>query len=139
MFNTNEIEQRLSAYGDFLLKQSMVAPGKEQYFITWVRNFFYDEDSLKGRTWEEKLPQFLEKLAAKPKIAPWMVDQADQAVRLYFQNFYAAAKNPPTQNTDNPPASNESGVFDSQKTLNDLKEWMRISSTMPTRPNNLRQ
>ena len=121
----SEIEQKLSVYGDFLLKRSMVSPGKEQYFISWVRSFFYDESSLKGRTWEEKLPQFLETLASKPQIAPWMVDQADQAVRLYFQNFNAAEKASTTE-ACHPPTKNETGMYDSQKALNELKEWMRI-------------
>ena len=109
----SEIEQKLSVYGDFLLKRSMVSLGKEQYFISWVRSFFYDESSLKGRTWEEKLPQFLETLASKPQIAPWMVDQADQAVRLYFQNFDVAEKASATE-ACHPPTKKESGMYDSQ-------------------------
>jgi integron integrase len=121
----SEIERRLSSYGGFLLKSSMVSPGKEQYFISWIRSFFYDEGSFKGRTWEEKLPQFLEKLSNRPQIAPWQVDQAEQAIRLYFQNFYGAEKATVSE-TCRPSANSESDVFDSQKTLNDLKEWMRI-------------
>ncbi len=54
--------------------------------------FLYDEGSFKGRTWEQKLPQYLEALASKPNITPWQVDQAEQAIRLYFQNFYATEK-----------------------------------------------
>jgi hypothetical protein len=72
----SEIERRLSSYGDFLLKRSMISPGKEQYYIFWIRRFFYDESSFKGGTWEEKLPQYLDKLAGEPQIAPWQVDQA---------------------------------------------------------------
>ncbi|MEA2115325.1 MAG: integron integrase [Thermodesulfobacteriota bacterium] len=123
--NKNEIEQRLSAYGDFLLKRSMVAPGKETFFIFWVRRFLNSESSFKGRSWEDKLPQYLEQLAGEPQIAPWQVDQADQAVRLYFQNYYAAAKSPVkgknTRFTPDDPA-----WFDSRKALADMKEWMRI-------------
>jgi len=120
----SEIERRLSSYGDFLLKRAMVLPGKEQYFILWVRRFFYDESSFKGRTWEEKLPQYLERLAGDPQIAAWQVDQADQAVRLYFQNFYAAEKLP-AQNDACSTAGN-SKWFDHRKALENLKEWMRI-------------
>jgi len=50
MFNKIEIERRLSSFGDFLLNRSMVAPGKEKYFISWIRGFFYDEGTFKGRT-----------------------------------------------------------------------------------------
>ena len=120
----NEIERRLSSYGDFLLKRAMVSPGKEQCFILWVRRFFYAESSFKGRTWEEKLPQYLDRLAGEPKIASWQVDQADQAVRLYFQNFYAAEKLPAKGTLGS--TIEDPGWFDSQKALEDLKEWMRI-------------
>ena len=123
--NKNKIEQRLSAYGDFLLKRSMVAPGKETFFIFWVRRFLNSENSFKGRGWEDKLPQYLDQLAGEPQIAPWQVDQADQAVRLYFLNYYAAVKSPVkskcTSLTPDDPA-----WFDSRKALEDMKEWMRI-------------
>ncbi len=42
-----EIEQTLSSYGDFLLKGSFVVPGKEIYFIIWLRRFFNDTYLLK--------------------------------------------------------------------------------------------
>jgi len=125
MLKKNEIERRLTSYGDFLLKRSMVTPGKEQYFIFWIRRFFSDESSFKGRTWEEKLPQYLDKLAGEPQIAPWQVDQADQAVRLYFHNFYAAGK-PSSKEICTPSTKDTPGLVDSQKALDDLKEWMRI-------------
>jgi integron integrase len=124
--NKNKIEQRLSAYGDFLLKRSMVAPGKETFFIFWVRRFLNSENSFKGRGWEDKLPQYLDQLAGEPQIAPWQVDQADQAVRLYFLNYYAAVKSSVkskcTSLTPDDPA-----WFDSRKALEDMKEWMRIN------------
>ena len=123
--NKNKIEQRLSAYGDFLLKRSMVAPGKETFFIFWVRRFLNSENSFKGRGWEDKLPQYLDQLAGEPQIAPWQVDQADQAVRLYFLNYYTAVKSSVkskgTSLTPDDPA-----WFDSRNALEDMKEWMRI-------------
>lgn len=125
MLKKNEIEQRLSSYGDFLLKRSMVSPGKGQYYILWIRRFLNDESSFKGQTWEEKLPQYLEKLASEPQIAPWQVDQADQAVRLYFQNFYATEKSL-VKETCSGSTNDEPVLIDSQKALKDLKEWMRL-------------
>jgi len=44
--------RRLSVYGDFLLKRSMVASGKEQFFINWVRQFLSEEVDLKGEKWQ---------------------------------------------------------------------------------------
>lgn len=90
-----------------------------------MRRFFFDENSFKGRTWEEKLHQYLEKLAGDPQLAPWQVDQADQAIRLYFQNFYAAEKGP-AKGMDNTASRDDPELFDSENALKYLKEWMRI-------------
>jgi hypothetical protein len=48
----SEMGRRLSVYGDFLLKRSMVASGKEQFFINWVRQFLSEEVDLKGEKWQ---------------------------------------------------------------------------------------
>ena len=66
MFTKNEIEQKLSSYGDFLLQRSMIASGKEQYFVSWIRGYFQSESIFKGRTWEEKLPQYLKNSLLNP-------------------------------------------------------------------------
>jgi len=89
--NQNEIEQRLSAYGNFLVKRQMVASGKK-IFIVWLKRYFKKEPCFKGHVWEDKLPQFLNQLSQDPQWAPWQIDQAEQAVRLYFFNFYARQK-----------------------------------------------
>ena len=107
------------------MKRAMVSPGKEKYFILWLRRFFNDESSFKGRSWEEKLPQYLERLANDTQIASWQVDQADQAVRLYFQNFYAAEKLA-AQGTSSCSTVENPGWYAPQESLDDLKEWMRI-------------
>ena len=107
------------------MKRAMVSPGKEKYFILWLRRFFNDESSFKGRSWEEKLPQYLERLANDTQIASWQVDQADQAVRLYFQNFYAAEKSA-AQGTSSCSTVENPGWYAPQESLDDLKEWMRI-------------
>ncbi len=120
-----EIEQRLSSYGDFLLKRAMVASGKERYFISWVRRFLQNEDSFKGSKWEDMLPQYLEYLERDSHIASWQLDQAHQAVTLYFQNFLGA----PGTVVEMPASSisdEEVVVFDAAKVLGDLKEWLRI-------------
>ena len=122
--NRNTIEKRLTSYGDFLLRQQMVAPGKEKYFIIWLRRYFNQEASFKGKTWEDKLPQYLDLLSREPEIAAWQVDQAEQAVRLYFFNFYARQKKSAKKSIADSSCNN--GGVDSQQALADLKEWMRI-------------
>jgi len=56
-------EQELTAYGDFLLRHSMVQPGREKYFVSWLRRYLNSEHSFKGQAWQDKLPQYLDLLA----------------------------------------------------------------------------
>lgn len=124
MLNKNEMERRLGDYGDFLLKRSLVASGKETFFIHWVRKYLSSEASFKGVKWEEKLPQFLDKLATDHKIAIWQIDQAEQAIRLYFLNFYTSDKSATVK--DDGSEMDAPGVFEVAQALDDLREWMRI-------------
>jgi integron integrase len=125
MLNKSEIEQKLSSYGEFLLKQSMVSQGKEQYFISWVRGYLLKENLFKGVSWEEKFPQYLESLETKSNIALWQVEQAEQAIKLYFLNF-PESNETSVQNTGIDINSSEPKVCDGEKTIQELKEWMRI-------------
>ncbi len=124
----NTIEQRLTSFGDYLLKHSMVQPGREKYFIAWMRTYLSNEQTFKGKTWEEKLPQFLDMLSENTSIKPWLVDQADQAVRLYFQNYHAANKPPPKETAaqQNTLAQDYPDRFNGNKAIEDAREWMRI-------------
>jgi integron integrase len=123
--NKRQLEQRLTLFAEFLLKRQLVAPGKESFFVTWVRRYFIQESGLKGRSWEDKLPQFLSSLTAESRIAPWQVDQAEQAVRLYFNHFYATRKKT-AQKAEQTVTAGKSIWFDGHQALADLREWMRL-------------
>ena len=123
--NKYEIEQRLSSFGDYLLRRQLVAPGKEKFFIIWLRRYLTEAPALKGRSWEDKLPLFLEHLSRNPQIAPWQVDQAEQAVRLYSFNYFAEQKKAVGKSTAGASGENISR-FDSRQALADVREWMRI-------------
>ena len=119
------IEQKLTSYGDFLLKRAMVPSGRERYFISWVRRFLQSSNSFKGTKWEDKLPQYLEQLESDPHIASWQVEQARQAVTLYFHNFPGSGsqnERPVVAQTSRPQAR----AFAVDKVVADLTEWLRI-------------
>ncbi|MBL0699757.1 MAG: integron integrase [Desulfosarcina sp.] len=124
----NTIEQRLTSYGNFLLKRSMVQPGKGKYFVSWVRRYLNSERSFKGQTWEEKLPQYLDRLAGEANINSWQVDQAEQAIRLYFQNYYAEKKFPPKQTAAHQAYAGQEDAerYNRNQAMEDAREWMRI-------------
>ena len=126
--NKNIIEQKLTAYGDFLLKHSMVQPGRGQYFVSWLRRYLNSEQSFKGQDWVDKLPQYLALLAQGVNIKSWQLDQADQAVKLYYQNFHAIEKTPLGQVVGQQivPVPDHGERFNGNQVLVDMKEWLRI-------------
>jgi len=109
----------------------MVQPGRETYFITWVRRFLNNEQLFKERSWEDKLPQFLDTLSGEINIQPWQVDQAEQAVRLYFQNHLARKKVPTASKVSTVipvigERQSQPERFNREKVLADAMEWLRI-------------
>jgi len=122
------IEQRLASYGEYLLKHAMVQSGREIYFVNWVRRFLNNEQLFKGKSWQDKLPQFLDSLAKEANIQSWQVDQAEQAVRLYFQNYQARQKTAPVQNPASPTGTIEQNAkrFNREEVLNNTREWIRV-------------
>lgn len=82
--NRKQTAVELAAFGEFLLKSGLVQKGREKYYVIWLRKFLGQEHSFVGKTWEEHLIQFVESLAS---CQPWQINQAEHAVRLYYQNF----------------------------------------------------
>jgi len=74
-------------FGEFLLNSRLVPQGREQYFVMWVRRFFRERPKMPNHKWTEQLIRYLELLQADASIEDWQVQQAEQAVRLYFVNF----------------------------------------------------
>jgi len=90
--NKNVLQAELAAFGELLLKRSLVPPGKEKYYVMWLRQYLMQQGRFAGKTWDDKLGMFVNFLSDDPKYAPWQVNQAEQAVRLYFQNYHPSQK-----------------------------------------------
>ncbi len=121
----NQINRQLSRFGNFLLQQQMVAPGKEKFFVSWVRGYLNQEAFFKGRSWQEKLPQYIALLSKRQNIKPWQLTQAEQAVRLYFNNFHVVQKKS-IENITPGQGRVVQNLVDRGQALADLKEWLRI-------------
>lgn len=88
----NDISQFSSAdFGKFLLDANFVPTGKEKFLVHWVRRFFASHAQFPNMTWTDQLSLFLRELQQSGSCQDWQIRQADQAVRLYFNNFL---KNP---------------------------------------------
>lgn len=83
--NTNQFNEH--DFGKFLLEANLVAAGREKYLVYWVRMFFQHRLRYPNLPWFEQLPLFLQWLQENNQYQDWQIRQADQGVRLYFNNF----------------------------------------------------
>src|ERR1700710_3129444 len=80
-----ELESLLQQFSDFLLKE-LVRPTAAPYFVRWVRRFLSRPASDEPLT--DQVRGFCEELERNGGIEDWQVRQADQALRMYFVNFF---------------------------------------------------
>ncbi len=85
---------QIEKFGQYLLGSQLVPPGKERYFVYWIRLFFQKRQQWKNYAWQEQLNLYLTALESNPKLEKWQVNQAEQAVRLYFTNFLSDQEGP---------------------------------------------
>lgn len=78
-----------SGFGEFLLKTSLVPREREKFFVYWARRFFQERINWPELAWHEQIEPFLNELVSTNRFESWQLQQAEQAVRLYFTSFLA--------------------------------------------------
>lgn len=88
-YNTKDpvLESRLAKFGEYLLRNRIVASGKEIYLVHWARRFYEFSIDFPQHSWKEQLQMYLDSLARDQRTEDWQIDQAEQAIRLLFGNF----------------------------------------------------
>ena len=80
-------ELRLSRFGEFLLRQRLIKPGSERYYVIWVRKFLTRPVQVPITSLEDRVASYLDELRSCGRYQDWQVDQAEKEVSLYFVNF----------------------------------------------------
>jgi integron integrase len=117
-------ELRLSAFGEYLLKQQLVKEGQARYHVQWVRKFLAQRLSTPVVSMTDRIALFVESLQASGHYQDWQVSQAERAVRLYLVNF-----SKDTSLTSPPPTSIQAGSdgsFQKAAALDALRTIIRI-------------
>lgn len=91
MFRKND-EIRLTQFGEYLLKSHLVSKGKEVFLVMWVRKFLQRRSQWPSLSWSEQLRLFTDTLGSEPRIEKWQVDQAEKAVRIFYNNFLSESE-----------------------------------------------
>jgi len=121
-----ELEKKLTLYGEYLLKQSLIPQSKEVFYIIWLRRYFSNAHIWKDDNWEDKLAQYLISLNNDPKIASWQINQAEHAVRLFFQNFLSTKSNRHTRQNSSTSLDDNTRGFDREKIIEEMRQWLRV-------------
>jgi integron integrase len=113
-------------FAEFLLKGNIIAAGKERYLVHWVRKFFEFRRQYPKIVWFEQLPLYMKELNTSGGYQDWQIRQADQAVRLYFNNFLMVkpSENPITSQNNSPQSSCLSLPEDTA--INSFRENLRL-------------
>jgi hypothetical protein len=80
-----ELETSLQQFGEFLLRARVVKEGAAPHCGRWVRRFLTRPVS--DEPLAERARRFCEDLERSGRCQDWQVQQAEQAVRIYFLNF----------------------------------------------------
>jgi len=80
-----ELETSLQQFGEFLLKARLVKEKTAPYCVRWVRRFLVRPAS--NEPLADQVRQFCEQLERNDGCQDWQVQQAEQALRIYFVNF----------------------------------------------------
>ena len=80
-----ELEASLQHFGEFVLRARLVKENAAPYYVRWVRRFLTRPAS--NEPLVEQVAGFCEDLEREGSSQDWQIQQAEQALRLYFVNF----------------------------------------------------
>lgn len=76
----------LTRFQDFLVKEGFTSERHAPYYCLWVNKFLSFSNGVEESKFNSSLEEFLEHLRAQ-EAANWQLRQAEEAVKLYFQEF----------------------------------------------------
>lgn len=119
-----ELELQLSRFGEHLLKRHLAGERHARFYVYWVRKFLVEVPEDVKLSLQERLEGFLVSMRSAGRFEDWQVDQAERALRLYFNNFLGettwhsvgAAKVAPKAN----------GAYDPPDVLSAMRDLLRL-------------
>ncbi len=81
----------LPDFQKFLVSRGFADEKHAPFYARWVSKFVAFSDEDEGADFQEKRRKFLEQLSDSPGIANWQMNQAETALKLYFEQFDKSA------------------------------------------------
>ncbi|MFH1798334.1 MAG: integron integrase [Candidatus Omnitrophota bacterium] len=93
------VKRYLPEFQKFLITKQFAREETAPFYAYWVSEFLKFANDNKNFTLDINRVTFLKNLPARENIADWQVKQAENALRLYFEQFFKKENNPEeTQN-----------------------------------------
>ncbi|MEN8190362.1 MAG: integron integrase [Thermodesulfobacteriota bacterium] len=122
--NHQNVEEQLGRFGSLLMKRSLVRPGREKFYVMWVRRFINSWDPETVAEWENQLSIFVRQIKNNPRFELWQAAQAEQAVRLFYQNCKGDPADMPPGGVDQ--HRDDQRWLESEKTLSSLANFLHL-------------
>jgi integron integrase len=119
-----EVELQLSRFGEHLLRRHIANEKRAKFCVHWVRKFLFEVPERPDRSLEERVQGFLDSMREAGKYEDWQVDQADKALRLYFNNFLGTGNWQTSAAPRIAPAAD--GTFESVAVLGAMRDLLRL-------------
>jgi integron integrase len=113
---------QISRFGEFLLQRQLVPEKNAPFHVFWVRGFL-GEPPDPGVALEDRVAGFLDGMRSEGR-EDWQVEQAEQALHLYFHNFQKATDWKAVSSEDLEP--NEHGRYRREGLRQALRERVRV-------------
>ena len=85
---------QLTGFMEWLRQRRLARENRIPHYARWVERFLRYRGTRPRETWQDSLRAFLDELAADPARPEWHVQQAGEAVTLYFGQFRVGAATP---------------------------------------------
>lgn len=110
----------LPEFQDFLVSRSLVPAKNAPFYAHWVSRFFAFSNRNPDLSSNLKVEKFLNQLKSQKKTADWQIQQAEEALRLYFHHFLDS------KTAVLSPDSPQKGALDVSRVLSNMRQALRI-------------
>jgi len=116
-------EAVLAGFAEFLLHRRLVQEQHAPFYVGWVRRFLASPTEA-AMIQEDRYRAFANRLRDDPKLHPWQIEQALNAVRMYFGNYLPTRQSQPMVEPQAPVATD--GTASREEAMARLRSILRL-------------
>jgi integron integrase len=115
----------LQGYSNFLREGKLALPKHQPHLVRWVREFLLFAREHSDYTFEQTLDLFLTALGERAGVKPWQIQQAADAVRIYWYQYRKRADEPGKAKSRTMPTENDDSLIDKMREIIRLRHYAK--------------